>query len=788
MSNNMLFYKKPAASWEEALPIGNGRLGAMVYSGIKELTLQMNEISLWNSERFPNPDKEKAYEHLPHLRELICDKKYSQAADLLNKEFINNGGGFDGAYSSSYQTFGEMKIKFSKLCGKTENYKRFLNVGNAVCYDEFSIGEVNIHREYFCSAPDNAVFIYIKSDTPAKLNFSVKYSLRDIEKTVITDNSYSFFGNCDGNPQHMAFAGEMRIFPVNGTSKKTKDSLDVIGADSCLICFTAATDYILDSSLDFKCGNPSEKCNNILNTIDFADYEAIKQRHISDYQSLYNRSEVNVETEDFSEIPLPERLKSFQKNGKDLSLALLLFNYGKYLMISSSREDNILPSNLQGIWCKDYKAPWHCDYHTNINIQMNYWCAGPVNLVYCTEPFARFICALHENGEKTAKAYYNARGWTLYTISNPWLWTSPGWGGGWSQYPLGGAWLCKHLVEYYNFTADKNLLDRFYETIKQNCLFNIDILFEDKNGYLMTNPATSPENTFRDEFGNEGWVCKGTAMDIEMLYENFSDMIRICEILDKDKAFHDELIDLRSRLLPLKIGSNGQLCEWEGDWDAFAPEPAHRHISHLYGLHPGSMISPEKTPELANACRKTLEMRGDDGTGWSLAWKINFYARLLDGDHALKLLHRLLRPISVKHIIMAENGGVYPNLFDAHPPFQIDGNFGVVAGICEMLLQSHNLTEDGTFLIHLLPALPKLWQNGSFNRLVARGNVTVSAQWKNLELTQAKVCHNVGGSVAIKGHFIVKNNGCVVQSVYTDGITKFSADINKEYILLPERN
>lgn len=786
---NRLFYKKPAKTWEEALPIGNGRLGAMIYSGTKELVLQMNEITLWNSEKYPTPDKENAYLHLPQLRQLICEQKYDRAAELLDKEFTNNGGGFDGAYSSSYQTFGELKIKFSELKGRVKNFSRSLNLENAVCSDSFSVDSVNISREYFSSAPDDTVFIYVKSDTPNTLNFNISYTLQHIEKTIITDNSYSFSGYCDGNEKHMAFAAQMRVFVTNGTCVKSKNSLKVSNADAALICFTAATDYIPDVSQNFKFGNPSEKCRKILDSINFGEYESIKKRHIEDYRKLYNTSLFEISCDNKDEIPLPDRLYEFKKNNADKALAVLMFNYGKYLLISSSRKDNVLPANLQGIWCKDYKAPWHSDYHTNINIQMNYWCAGPLNLIDCSEPLAKFICYLRENGEKTAKAYYNARGWTVYTISNPWFWTSPGWGGGWSQYPLAGAWMCKHLVEYYNFTGDKELLIRFYDTIKQNCLFNIDILFEDKNGQLMTNPATSPENRFRDDNGNEGWVCKGTAMDIEMLNENFTDMIRICEILNVDKDLHDLLKQLKSKLLPLKIGSCGQLCEWEGDWDEFDPEPHHRHVSHLYGLHPGSMISPEKTPDLANACKKTLEMRGDDGTGWSLAWKINFFARLLDGNHALKLLYRLLRPISeTRFSQLMSGGGVYPNLFDAHPPFQIDGNFGAVSGMCEMLLQSHNMTDSGDFIIHLLPALPDDWATGKYENLLARGNVNVSAYWENNQLTNACVKHNIGGKVIVKGKFSVTKDGAEIKSEYLNGCTSFTAIKSEKYILLPERN
>lgn len=784
---NILLFNKPAKFWEEALPIGNGRLGAMVYSGTKELVLQMNEITLWNGEPYPAADKVNAYKFLPELRNLINEKKYSDAANLLDKEFINNGGGFDGAYSGSYQTLGELKIKFIGCTGRVKNYKRQLDISEAICSDSFVANDVSVKREYFASSLNNAVFIKISSSASAYLNFDITYELQHIENLVLTDDTFLFSGHCDGNPEHMAFAGKFKVYAKNGTVYSDKNSLKVRASDEVIIAFTASTDYILDQKSNFKGKNPVETCELQLSQIDFSGYDALKNEHIADYKKLYFRSLLELDAASENDISLPLRLRKFQKNKSDIGLVELLFNYGKYLLICSSRPENPLPANLQGLWCKDYKAPWHCDYHTNINVQMNYWCAGPANLVDCTKSFADFICALPVNGAETAKAYYNAPGWTLYTISNPWLWTSPGWGGAWSQYPLGGAWLCKHLVEYYNFTGDLKLLQSFYDVIKENCLFNISILFEDENGYLMTSPATSPENVFCDDDGNKGWVCRGTAMDIEMLYENFSDMIDITEILGVDAELRCRLKNLKSRLLPLKIGKAGQLCEWEGDWDLNAPEPHHRHVSHLYGLHPGTMISPQQTPELAEACKKTLELRGDDGTGWSLAWKINFFARLLDGDHAAKLIYRLLRPVKDAFVMRySGGGGVYPNLFDAHPPFQIDGNFGATAGICEMLLQSHVKLEGGEFLIDILPALPADWPNGKVKGLLARGNTEVDIIWENNSATEIALTNNIGSVIAVKGRYSVKNTDAEVR--YESGVTFIDAVKGNKYILIPERN
>lgn len=784
-----MYFNKPAKIWEEALPIGNGRLGAMIYSGTKELVLQMNEITLWNGEPYEDADKSEAYKYLPELRSLINSKKYKEAAKLLDKEFTNNGGGFESAYSGSYQTFGELVISFNSKLGRIRDFRRELNLSEAVCSDSFSVGSVRVEREYFSSKADNAIFLLLKSSEKGFFNFDISYRLDHIENISADKNILSFCGHCDGNPSHMSFAGKIKVVNIGGDTVSLGDSLRINSADSVIICFTAATDYILDQSLNFKSGDPVRKCSDIISSIDLSNYERIKKEHITEYRNLYNRSVLNLSSDNHESLTVQNRLRKFNKSQNDIGLVELLFNFGKYLLISCSREDNALPANLQGLWCKDYKAPWHCDYHTNINIQMNYWCAGPINLISCTEPLAKFICSLQKNGEKTAKAYYNAPGWTLYTISNPWLWTSPGWGGAWSQYPLGGAWLCKHLVEYYNFSQDKSLLERFYDVLKENTLFNIAILFEDENGNLMTNPATSPENTFRDDDGNEGWVCRGTAMDIEMLYESFTDMTDICTILEKDDELKKKLQVLLKKLKPLRIGSAGQLCEWEGDWDINAPEPHHRHVSHLYGLHPGTMISDEKTPELADACRKTLELRGDDGTGWSLAWKINFFARLHDGNHAEKLVNRLLRPVKDGFVTRySKGGGVYPNLFDAHPPFQIDGNFGAVSGICEMLLQSHVKLSENSFLYQLLPALPDNWASGYAKNFLARGNCEISFEWSDNKLIKALIKSAETKKLYIKGRFTVICEEKDVYTEYSNGITEFTAENDMEYLLIPERN
>ncbi len=778
---NILSYKSPARAWEEALPLGNGRLGAMVYGGVNSERIQLNEISLWSGEPYPNADKMRAYEHLPRLRKLIDNREYSKAQSLLDKEFTNNGGGFDGAYSGSYQTLGELFFEIHPARSKPYgDYSRELDIENAVCGVKYSMDSVTYTREAFVSAPYGVLSLKFTASKKSSLNITVTAKRKHCEINEAAGNQLHFCGNADGDINHMRF--DARLVAVNYGGFVTCDggALTVSGADSVVFFFAAGTDYILDQSNNFKGADPAQGVSDRLASAVIAGYEAVKSSHIKDYRSLYERNELFFDGEDLSHLDIPSRLRRLEKGKADPGLIELFYQFGRYLLICSSRPDNILPANLQGLWCKDYEAPWHCDYHTNINVQMNYWPAGPANLADCTRPLASLIMALIENGKKTAKAYYNSEGWTLYTITNPWLWTSPGWGGGWSQYPLGGAWMCRHLYEYYAYTQDIELLREFYPAIKENCIFNLNLLVEDTDGTLITNPSTSPENNFKDG-RRKGWVCKGNAMDIEMLYDNFSYVIDICNILGCDYDLRDRLINLRGRLRPLKIGSAGQLCEWYGDWDLNAPEIHHRHCSHMYGVHPGSMISLTETPLLAEGAKKSLEIRGDDGTGWSLAWKVNFWARLGDGNRAYKLLKRQLRVVKTKGYNYSNGGGVYPNLFDAHPPFQIDGNFGAAAGITEMLLQSHLKTNDGNFIIDILPALPDELAGGRAAGLAARGGFELDIEWENKSLVWASIESIKGGKAVLAGEYTVSLGGESVRTEYINGNTVFECKEGVRY-------
>ncbi|MGM9625256.1 MAG: glycosyl hydrolase family 95 catalytic domain-containing protein [Eubacteriales bacterium] len=775
-----LWYTGPAPVWEAALPLGNGRLGAMIYGGVKREMFRINDVTLWSGYPNEDADRKDAYTYLPEIRRLIRARKFTEAENLILAHFT--GVWSDDAYGS-HATMGDISVVMHHDENGTD-YRRSLSLDDAIADVQYRIGDTTYMREHFISAPAQTFVSRFSADVPGSVGMTVSYT-RPYTDVTVEDGDLVVRGRADENGE-MRFCVRIRVITEGGVIRAGEDgcSLVIENADEVLLLCAGGTDYIPDPGSGYRREDPEMMVRFTLDAL-YPDYAVWKDAHIADYRSYYDRVKLDLAGGDLDALPTDERLKVF--DGTDFGLVSLYFQFGRYLLICSSRPENMLPANLQGIWNHELKAPWNADYHSNINVQMNYWPAGPANLIPCMQPLCRFVAGLVENGRKTARAYYNADGWMAGMLNNPFGHTSPGWGAPWGQFSVAGAWLCTHLYEYYAFTQDRAVLEWIYPIIRENVLFSLESLIPDEDGYLVTSPSASPENTYRTEEGIGGWVCEGATMDLEIIGETFTELLELGSIRGGDDAFLARVEDAKKRLRPLRIGKAGQLQEWSGDWDLLAPERNHRHVSHLFGLHPGTMITPEDTPELIEAAKKSLELRGDDGTGWSLAWKINFQARLGDGNHAYRHLKRLLRYAggSEGTFDYATGGGTYANLFDAHPPFQIDGNFGAAAGICEMLLQSHRLYRDHTYVLYLLPALPDVFRDGRVTGLCARGAFEVSMTWHGNRLSDAEILSKAGRRCAVRGSYTVLSGDTPVRAEYKDGLTLFETEKGMSYRLIP---